>query len=437
MADTSDSSKKASDKSAKAESDKKKDTGSKDTAATKSAASGPASESKPASTDTKSSAAAKPNNNKADDKKPTADAAKDTATGAKSATGKTSSVPPTKPAAGDTKAAGAASSGGRSVVVLIIVIALIAGGGFVTRDVWLPMAKPYLANLTGGTGEPGIEARVADLEKKLDGIDDAKMAQLQNEGQKMQAELSAALSRIDDLERRLAEVRELASSMTAGSGTEVDLSGVMSRIDDLETSRARRADEFAKLSERLANVADGSKAGTGQGLLLAVAQLRDGALSGKPYAAQLDVLKRVAGDSTDVIAAASALSARADKGLPTPASLEDRFGDIAGDIVIKTHAASTDWIEQTTAKLASLVELRRTDGKSGDPVEDAVAVIEKQLADADLGGAAATATALSDILPDGAKAVLEPWLLDLKARVSAERALDAMRASALAGLDGK
>ena len=433
MADTSDSSKKASEKTAKADNDKKKDTGSKDTAAPKSAVSAPASDSKPAAADTKSSAAAKP-----DDKKSPPEAAKASDADAKPAPGKSSSVPPTKPAqSGGTKAPGSSSSGGRSVLVLIIVIALIAGGGFVTRDVWMPMAKPYLAKLTGGADEPGIEARLADLEKKLGGIDDAKMAQLQDEGEKVQAELSAALSRIDDLERRLAEVRELASSMTAGSGKDVDLSGVMSRIDDLETSRARRADEFAKLSAKLANVADGNKAGTGQGLLLAVAQLRDGALSGKPYAAQLDVLKQVAGDSTDVIAAASALSARAGTGLPTPSSLEDRFGDIAGDIVTKAHAASADWIEQTTAKLASLVELRRTDGKSGDPVEDAVAVIEKQLADSDLAGAAETATALSDTLPDGAKAVLEPWLLDLKARVSAERALDAMRASALAGLDGK
>ena len=105
------------------------------------------------------------------------------------------------------------------------------------------------------------------------------------------------------------------------------------------------------------------------------------------------------------------------------------------DIVAQARVGNGDWLEQATGRLSALVSLRRTDGASGNPVEDAVAGIEQDLANRDVSAAAKTGAALADTLDGEAKAMLEPWLLDAKARASAERALDAMHAAALAGLE--
>ena len=94
-----------------------------------------------------------------------------------------------------------------------------------------------------------------------------------------------------------------------------------------------------------------------------------------------------------------------------------------------------DWLDQAAGKISALVALRRTDGSSGDPVEDAVANIEAHLNDRDTIAAVKTADALSELLQSDARNILEPWLLDAKARATAERALNAMHASALAALE--
>lgn len=387
---------------------------------------------------------------KAADKKPSEPAKADAKKADAKPSGKSSSVPPSGTGAPDAKSASSGGGGGgRAFLVVVLLIAIIAGGGYVTRDVWSPIVAPYLEKFAPGAktdGDvaqapdqakpPSVEDRLADLERRMENEESVEMQALKQEGAKVRAELSQALQRIDDLERRLLEVRDVASALTSSSvGGGADLSAVMDRIDGLEARRKADADEIAQLTQRLSTVVASGSGSAGQGLVLALAQLRDAALSGRPYAAQLNALRRVAGENTEMVAAAGRLSPRADVGLPTPAALESAFSGLAGQIVVKANAASDDWLDQTTAKLASLIALRRTDGQSGDPVEDAIATIEKQLGARTLEDAVNTAEALADSLPAQARETLEPWLLDLKARVGAERALDAMQSAALAALD--
>lgn len=359
---------------------------------------------------------------------------------------KSSSVPGSTPMP---PAANTRSGRVRGILVLVVIIALLTGAGYATRAVWMPMAAPYLAKIPGfdqtatatGDAEPAdpfdqLSDHVAALERKVDdGTNDA-MAALTAEKKRVSGELTKALQRIDDLERRLSEVRNMATALT-GSGATVDLSPVLSRMDGIEENSRVREQEIAALSEKVETLASTPSGSKGQGVLLAVAQLRDAALSGRPFAAQLDAMTTVAGNDTDLKAAASRLAAHAETGLPTVDDLARRFSEIAGTIVAQARAGSGDWLHQAAGKLSSLVALRRTDGKSGDMVQDAVAKIEADLRAGDITPAAETAAALSDSLPPSARATLESWLIDAKARASAVRSLDAMHAATLAGLDGK
>jgi hypothetical protein len=369
---------------------------------------------------------------------------------AKSGT-KTSSVPSgggAKPADSQAKAE-SGGGGARAFVYLLVFVILVGGGAYVTRDIWIAEVEPYLAKLPGfggdgstvsGSKQPSpvelMSRRIESLEKSVaqSGSTDSVMAALKNEKARVQSGLDKALARIDDLETRLAEVRELASAVTTSSGAEVDLAPILTRIDGLEKKDRDTNSEVAALAEKVQNISDKGSGSAGSGVVLAIAQLRDAALSGRPYAAQLGALKSVAAGNQDVIAAASRLEAGADGGLPTIETLQAGFSAIAGDIVAQARAGDGDWLQQATGRLSALVSLRRTDGVSGDPVEDAVAGIEQSLAKHDMASAVKTADVLSDTLQGAAKKTLDPWLLDAKERATAERALDAMHASALAAL---
>lgn len=405
---------------------------------------------------TPKTAASKAGTTAAKDKaEPAKGATSSAAAGASSTTTKSSSVP----GAGSSKPAPAAKNdssggGGRFALWLVVIVALAGGGAFVTKDIWLPMAQPYLAKIPGLGGgqaatapdEPSpmdaLNDRVAALEQKLaaSSTNDSAMAALKAEKDRVQAEVTKALGRISDLEGRLKEVRELAQAVTSSGGGDVDLSPVMSRIDELENTGRRTTEQLAVLSSQVESglqaASAGSSDGRASGLVLAIAQLRDTALSGQPYATQLEAFRALAGDSPDFVAAASRLAGTADAGLPTDEELSDQFSAIAGDIIALARSQDGDWLEQAAARMSSLVSIRRTDGQSGDPVEDAVAEIESRLALRDVPGAVQVASELSDIIAGEARTVLEGWLLEAKTRAGAERALNAIHSSALAGLGG-
>ena len=364
-----------------------------------------------------------------------------------SSSAKSSSVPSggsAKPSAAATPAEKSAS-GGRGFLTFVIVIILIGGGAYTTRDVWLPEVQSRLPAFMTGASKPtgetasavdALTSRVASLEAIASIGSDAPMAALKQESARAQSELNKALARIDDLERRLAEVRALASAVTSSTGGDIDLGPVLSRIDELEQKDQSRNSEVASLNQKLQNIETNSTGGaSGQGVVLAVVQLRDAAMSGRPYSAQLFALQSIGSNSPDVIGAASQLTTNADSGLPTLHHLQTQFSSIAGDIVSLARINGGDWLDQAAGKISALVALRRTDGSSGDPVEDAVANVEAHLNDRDIIAAVKTADALSELLQSDARNILEPWLLDAKARATAERALNAMHASALAALE--
>lgn len=388
-------------------------------------------------------------------KTPSKDGASDKSKAASSSSSKTSSVPGggAKTASANAQTQRSGGSGIRPFFVLILVLGFLGGGAYATRDVWLASAEPYLEKIPGYSGatsdatvdEPPSEqpsvvdaltGRIAALEAKLaTSAGSGDMAALMQESERARAELSSALSRIDDLERRLDEVRSLASAMTNSDGASVDLEPILSRIDSIEKSSRAASSEIASLAQKVETAsASVSSGAAGQGAVLAVAQLRDAALAGRPYQAQLDALNTVAVGNSELMAAASRLKDTSSSGLPSIDMLEKDFADIAGDIVAQTRAGSDDWVDQALGKLSTLVSLRRTDGGSGNVIEDAVATIAAELKERDVAAAAKSGRALYDALEPSVQNIMEPWLLDAETRALAVRALDAMHASALAAL---
>ncbi len=346
--------------------------------------------------------------------------------------------------------------GGKAVLWLIILLVLLGGGAYATKALWLPAAEPHLAGvpflkdlLAGKPAETTpsqpsefelLAERVAALEKSSkSAATDAQMAAMQAERQRLQSNVSAALQRIDELEKRISDVRNMAGSLaSAGTGgsAQVDLGPLLSRIDALESSGAATRTEMqtlnARVSEGTASAA--SNDAKSRALVLAVGQLRDAALSGQPYADALKTFTALAGDSADLKAAARGLQAGAATGVPSETELRAAFGKIAGRVVTLAGAGGDGWLDKAASKVKTLATLRRTDGASADTVENTVAGIERKLADGDLKGAYDTASALRDGVNAEARTVLEGWLVTARVRVDAVRSLDALQSSAIAAL---
>ncbi|MDA0996760.1 MAG: hypothetical protein O2944_00965 [Proteobacteria bacterium] len=348
----------------------------------------------------------------------------------------------------------AKSSGPRALFILILIVVIGAGGAYASKGLWLAKAKAQLASLpvigkmfagpetqasaalTGPAEVQKLAARISALEQKSTA--DPEMAALKAERARVQANLSQALQRIDDIERRIADLRNIAGTVAAAGAGAADLGLLLSRLNALETSGAVTRTEVQSLS---AKISDAAASGAGadakaRATVLAVAQLRSAALSGAPYESALKSFAALAGDNPALKAAARGLAAGATGGLPTEASLRTGFGKIVGQIITMAGAGGDGWFEKAATRLKTLATLRRTDGSAADSTENAVAVIEAKLAAADLGAAFDQAQLLRDKLNAEARALLEGWLAQARVRIDAIRGLDAMQAHAVAELGG-
>lgn len=304
---------------------------------------------------------------------------------------------------------------------------------------------------TGSTGEvpppegdattaDTVDQRLADVESRL-----GDLAALDQRSQQMAAELDRALTRIEELEAGIKEVREVASQ-AAGQAGQSDASETLASINrrldaleggagdgELEQSVQEVQSRLDELEQQTAEARTAAKDDS-QALVLAVAQLRDSVRRGVSYADDLETLRKIADDDGEVASSLSQLEGHAATGVPTLAALSRRFDAIAGGLV-NAAAASDDatWWGQAADRLGSLVTLRRKDGSVGG-AEGAVAQAEKLLDQGDLKAAVDVLEGLSPELGGNARKVLGPWLEDANARLAAERALATLHVRAISRL---
>lgn len=386
----------------------------------------------------------------------------------------------------------AKSSGSLAAVLWTLVVVAVGGGvAIATLPRWQPAWNdsvgqrfPALRITLGGAGngnETKLDQRLANVESRL-----GDLSTLDQRSKRLSNELDQALKRISQLEAGIKEVRKVAeqvASQPAKGDASQTLNDVMRRLKALEgsaanestlkqsvsemqsklsqleqqtakASQAAQANEAAQkqsvsemqsklsqLEQQTAKATQAAQANVAaqadsKALLLAVSQLRDSVRRGEPYAKDLDALRKIAGNDTEVAAALAPLQDHATTGIPTLAALTQRFEAIAGRLVSAANVSTNaPWWQRALGKVEGLVSFRRDSAAAGG-VQGAVAQAEHLLSDGDLKGAVAALAEVKPKLGPEATSTLAPWLAEANARLDAERALAALHVKAISQLGG-
>jgi hypothetical protein len=161
-------------------------------------------------------------------------------------------------------------------------------------------------------------------------------------------------------------------------------------------------------------------AATAQALVLAAGQLRSSLAAGQPFQSDLQSVRALGIADAGVTQPLDAVSPFAAKGIPTRAQLADRFRPLASEIVRAAERGDgTNWLDQVTGKLATLVTVRRQGGGVVGTSPDAI--VARAEAAVEENNLAKAVEELSTLQGPGAQAAAG-WLADAKARLAADQA---------------
>jgi hypothetical protein len=220
-------------------------------------------------------------------------------------------------------------------------------------------------------------------------------------------ERSAAIeSTLQELRSGLSELRRAAAEAPAAATPEA-IGQIAARIGALEQRiaalAARPELQALPAAEPLAE------------RLIALNQLRDAALGGKPYAAELGAAQARLGDKA---AALSPLEATAKSGLPTLTALRDNFQRLVPEFFRRPEATG-GFLDRLVANAARLVEVRPVGEPEGASVGAIIARAETGLERGDLSSAIKEVEAL----PESMRAKASAWLARARQRLAANELL--------------
>ena len=238
------------------------------------------------------------------------------------------------------------------------------------------------------------------------------------------AEAAKAKESLKRLNERLASLQKQDGKLLSRVNRLEKTGGVVAKAGGAGKEAKRLSASVAKMEQRLASLENTGVRGSGltaggRKMVLAIGQLREALGGASPFAKELAGLKSAAVKEPDIIKAIAVLEPFSGKGIPTLASLRQRFDDMAGKVFTSSVALKGDrWFERTVNKLTLLVALRRTaDDKASDAADAVVARVEANLAAGNLKQSVAALERLSE----EPAAVAAPWLADARARLKAER----------------
>ncbi len=341
----------------------------------------------------------------------------------------------------------------------------------------LESAMAALSSATTAGGEPSgiaplakFSARVADLESSLNnqlgGLRKSLMTEMDNRLAKTTDATAKAVAGAERLDRELADIKtdaarldqratvlktasdKLAAATRAISEQSAELKveldalkgdvkqelAKVARPSDVQQAIAPVTEKVASIEKNLGSVMANETARKANAerivLALELSNLKRVLDRGAPYGAELDDVKKIAGNVVDV----GSLEAHKSTGVPSGQELTRRFSSVAFKIINAQEAPKDDSrINRLLAAAKSIVQVRRTD----IPVEEktaeaAVARIEKRLKDGDMSGA----LALADKLPEQAKTPARVWMSQLAARAGVDRAIAKIEEQLKASLGG-
>jgi hypothetical protein len=308
------------------------------------------------------------------------------------------------------------SSSGRLIAVLALLA--VAGGAYATFPMW--------------SARLGLPVPAASESFELENL---------------RAELSAATSRIAQLEARapaatvaldnsrldrLEEALKAGQAPTGAPAAEVE--SLAKQIADLKRNSAE-ASAVLRLAERLESLDLAvrelqAKRSSAAALLLAIGQLREAVANGRSFEAEWRTARVLAGEDGESLALLDQLKEFAAAGIATRAVLVSRFEALAPALIrAEILPEGEGWWRRTLDRLLSLVTIRREDGAAMGA--NAAAIIGRAQALVTRGDLAAALVEL-ERLGTGPAEAAAAWTAEVKARQGAEKALSQLTAQALA-----
>lgn len=320
----------------------------------------------------------------------------------------------------------------RSLAGIALGLAVLSLLAILTQPLWGPGLAALLGPAENGAEDGSGAERVAAIEERLASLD-----------QSLQS-LAALNDRLAALEEAPAgaDAEALAALQTAISALGARIEGLESsrnavdsltgRVDRLEQTVDQSSTELERVAAALAR-AEATDSRT-QAIVLAVGQIGQALAQGGSFESGLSALRSVAAGDPDFEEALATLEAYAGQGVVGREELARRFPAMA-DTVREADALPADasWIDQMRASVEGLVTIRPAPGEvEGDDADAILARAEGRLQDGDLAGAVEALGALQG----DAAAAAEDWLAAARARLEAERAVEALDALAVRRLAG-
>lgn len=311
-----------------------------------------------------------------------------------------------------------------------------------------PTAGPSTAGSPTADAIQSTAARLDSLEKRVAALPDlqelsTELKDLRQRLGKLESDLRAGLAAIDSrlaepapnganpaeiaeirnrLDRLSARVAESGEGATSAKLAEIE----RALLVDAQRLAAMEA-ETRQLGERLQSAGEIARRAT---LVVAVGQLRQAALGGRPFVSELGAARKL---GADIVApqAVEELTRRAADGIVSPRTLAAQLERLAPVILQAEHRQENPaWWQRVIDRLASLVSIRRTGEREGRDAEAVIARAEVRLASDNVAAAAAEIEQLGA----AALAAAQPWLQAADARARIERALDELQRAALADI---
>ncbi|MBT3333887.1 MAG: hypothetical protein HN394_20475, partial [Rhodospirillaceae bacterium] len=260
-----------------------------------------------------------------------------------------------------------------------------------------------IADLAKGIGDSdvlaGMGGKLAALEQTL--------AQLgQQAGESGAAAMLALSAEVDAMKARLAE-QNVASGQAEAAATQDDIIALKVENKALRESLGALEARMAQLEDAMQQSAQArQKVGAGEGLVLAMGQLRQSVLAGRPYEQNLVAVTALVGDDAALQQATKTLVPWSEEGVVTLRALSDQFPAMARAVLQADPAGAGGFWRRTLHRITSLVTIRRVGEVEGGDVDAVLARAERRLASGELAAAADLVAALDG--PPGEAA--QAWL---------------------------
>lgn len=253
-------------------------------------------------------------------------------------------------------------------------------------------------------GDKGVSERIAAADNALRALGVA-LAALNKRSDDATANAASARERAEAAEKAVSELRASVqdAARNAPGIAPAELTALQQRIASLEQSAKTAREEIAK----------SSASDTAARLSLSAAALRDAAVRGQPFSAELAQAKALGGDDKTL----APLAPFAANGVPTAQALALELRTLIPAMLKVSGAQAPEggFIERLQANAGRLVRIRPVDAPSGDDASAVLARLEIAAAHADI------AAALADLgkLNDATRAPAQVWIAKAKARDAA------------------